>query len=94
MNENEYPKMSHEDAIQHCRYWAKTIREDGIDILTHDAGAVSISDQLCYPLEMQEWITPEDYPILHAITVYAVRADNDYTDKDAWEKIVQLTDLL
>lgn len=94
MNKANYPQMSYDQAVQHCKREAEFIRSEGVDVLARDETAVSVSDSLCYPLEMQEWITPEDYPILHAITVYAVRADNDYTDKDAWEKILQLTDLL
>ena len=50
--------MTHKQAVEHCKYWADQIRADGLDLLTTDWGAaVGVSDQLAYPLDMQEWIT-------------------------------------
>jgi hypothetical protein len=94
MDKNEYSQMSHDVVVRHCKHWAGVIREVGVDTLTSDESAVSISDQLCYPLEMQSRITPESEPILYAISVYAVRVDNNYTESDSWEKLLKLIDIL
>lgn len=92
---SNYPQMSREDAIKHCRYWASQIQKEGIESLASDYGsAIGISDQLVYPLDQQNWITPEDEPILHAINMYAIDVDSDHTNREAWQKIVKLSEIL
>ncbi len=93
--EKQYPQMTKAETIQHCKHWGEAIRMDGIPLLTSDEGAaVTLSDALSYPLEMQTWITPVAEPLLDEICNYAVAVDNDHTDKEAWEKLLELIDKL
>lgn len=95
MNTEDYPQMTRREAVSHCKHWAEAIRKDGIDLLVSDFGAaVTISDLLAYPLEMQEWITEESQPELDEICTYAVAVDNDHTDRASWEKLLELIDAL
>lgn len=95
MNNSHYQNMTREDAIAHCKKYAEIIRQEGVDRLVEDYEfSVGLGDEIDYPLDCQEWITPVNEPILYAISVYAVRVDNDHTDREAWEKILQLTDIL
>lgn len=90
-----YPQMTYDEAVEHCKFWADSIRHDGIDLLVSDYGAaIGISDQLAYPLEMQKWINIEEYPQLYEIAKYAVTVDNDHTNRAAWEKLLELIDQL
>ena len=60
---SQYPQMTYKQAVKHCKYWADQIRHDGLDLLTTDYGAaIGVSDQLAYPLDMQEWISAPSYP--------------------------------
>lgn len=94
-DKNQYPQMTKQEAVQHCKHWAEVIRKDGIALLVSDSGAaVSLSDSLSYPLEMQTWITAESEPLLDTICTYAVAVDNDHTNRDAWEKLVELIENL
>ena len=92
---NNHPQMTYKQAVKHCRYWADQIRADGLDLLTTDWGAaVGVSDQLAYPLDMQEWISAPRYPDIYAIRYYAGVVDHDHTDKASWEKLLELIDKL
>ena len=51
-------------------------------------------DQLSYPLDMQEWITLQNYPDIYAIRYYAGAIDHDHTDRASWEKLLELIDKL
>ena len=93
--EHQYPQMTYEQAVEHCKHWADQIRADGLDLLTTDYGvAIGISDQLAYPLEMQTWITSREYPLLYKVCVYSVTVDNDHTDRVSWKKLLELMDRL
>ena len=95
MEQNDYPQMSYEDTVQHCKHWAEEIRIATVETLVQDYGAaIGISDQLAYPLDMQTWITKEGYPALYNIRDYAVRVDSNHRDRAAWEKLLQLIDKL
>lgn len=92
---DQHRQMTKAEAIQHCKHWLRAIHEDGISLLTVDYGAaITLSDVLAYPLEEQTWITAESEPLLDEIRTYAVEVGNDYTNKDAWEKLVKLIDSL
>ena len=92
---SQYPQMTYKQAVKHCKYWADQIRHDGLDLLTTDYGAaIGVSDQLVYPLEMQTWINSQEYPLLYKVCVYAVTVDNDHTDRESWEKLLELIDKL
>ena len=92
---SQYPQMTYKQAVKHCKYWADQIRADGLDLLTTDYGAaVGVSDQLTYPLEMQTWINSQEHPLLYKVCVYAVTVDNDHTDRESWEKLLELIDKL
>ena len=92
---SQYPQMTYKQAVKHCKYWAEQIRADGLDLLTTDYGAaIGVSDQLAYPLEMQTWINSQEYPLLYKVCVYAVTVDNDHTDRESWEKLLELIDKL
>ena len=92
---SQYPQMTYKQAVKHCRYWADQIRADGLDLLTTDWGAaVGVSDQLVYPLDMQEWISAPRYPDIYAIRYYAGVVDHDHTDRASWEKLLELIDKL
>ena len=56
--------------------------------------AIGVSDQLAYPLDMQEWISAPRYPDIYAIRYYAGVVDRDHTDRDSWEKLLELIDKL
>ena len=32
--EHQYPQMTYEQAVEHCKHWAEQIRADGLDLLT------------------------------------------------------------
>ena len=93
---NNYPQMTYKQAVKHCKYWADQIRHDGLDLLTTDYGAaIGVSDQLAYPLDMQEWISAPSYPDIYAIRYYAGVVDRgDHTDRASWEKLLELIDKL
>ena len=92
---NNHPQMTYKQAVKHCKYWADQIRADGLDLLTTDWGAaVGVSDQLAYPLDMQEWISAPRYPDIYAIRYYAGVVDHDHTDRASWEKLLELIDKL
>lgn len=92
---SQYPQMTYKQAVKHCKYWADQIRADGLDLLTTDWGAaVGVSDQLVYPLDMQEWISAPRYPDIYAIRYYAGVVDHDHTDRASWEKLLELIDKL
>ena len=92
---NQYPQMTYKQAVKHCKHWAEQIRADGLDLLTTDwVAAIGVSDQLAYPLDMQEWISAPRYPDIHAIRYYAGVVDRDHTDRDSWEKLLELIDKL
>ena len=92
---SQYPQMTYKQAIEHCKYWAEQIRADGLDLLTTDWGAaVGVSDQLSYPLDMQEWIALQNYPDIYAIRYYAGTVDHDHTDRASWKKLLELIDKL
>ena len=92
---NQYPQMTYKQAVKHCKYWADQIRHDGLDLLTTDYGAaIGVSDQLAYPLDMQEWISAPRYPDIYAIRYYAGVVDRDHTDRASWEKLLELIDKL
>ena len=92
---SQYPQMTYKQAVKHCKYWAEQIRADGLDLLTTDYGAaIGVSDQLAYPLEMQTWINSQEHPLLYKVCVYAVTVDNDHTDRESWEKLLELIDKL
>lgn len=92
---SQYPQMTYKQAIEHCKYWAEQIRADGLDLLTTDWGAaVGVSDQLSYPLDMQEWIALQNYPGIYAIRYYAGAVDHDHTDRASWKKLLELIDKL
>ena len=93
---NNHPQMTYKQAVKHCKYWADQIRADGLDLLTTDYGAaIGVSDQLAYPLDMQEWISAPRYPDIYAIRYYAGVVDRgDHTDRASWEKLLELIDKL
>ena len=92
---SQYPQMTYKQAVKHCKYWADQIRADGLDLLTTDWGAaVGVSDQLAYPLDMQEWISAPRYPDIYAIRYYAGVVDHDHTDRASGEKLLDLIDKL
>ena len=92
---SQYPQMTYKQAVKHCKYWADQIRHDGLDLLTTDYGAaIGVSDQLVYPLDMQEWISAPRYPDIYAIRYYAGVVDHDHTDRASWEKLLELIDKL
>ena len=93
---NQYPQMTYKQAVKHCKHWADQIRADGLDLLTTDwVAAIGVSDQLSYPLDMQEWISAPRYPDLYAIRYYAGVVDRgDHTDRASWEKLLELIDKL
>ena len=92
---NQYPQMTYKQAVKHCKYWADQIRHDGLDLLTTDYGAaIGVSDQLAYPLDMQEWISAQRHPNIYAIRYYADVVDRDHTDRSSWEKLLELIDRL
>ena len=92
---NNHPQMTYKQAVKHCKYWADQIRADGLDLLTTDYGAaIGVSDQLAYPLEMQAWINSQEHPLLYKVCAYAVTVDNDHTDRESWEKLLELIDKL
>ena len=92
---NQYPQMTYKQAVKHCKHWAEQIRADGLDLLTTDwVAAIGVSDQLAYPLDMQEWISAPRYPDIYAIRYYAGVVDRDHTDRDSWEKLLELIDKL
>ncbi|MGB4761998.1 MAG: hypothetical protein WBP12_01410 [Candidatus Saccharimonas sp.] len=92
---DKYPQMTKGKAIEHCKHWGEAIRHDGIELLVSDyEAAVTLSDSLAYPLEMQKWITAESEPLLNEICAYAVVVDNDHTNRAAWEKLLELIDTL
>lgn len=87
--------MTRDEVVLHCKEHAEMIRKDDMDKLVSDQMyASSTSDMVYYPLQIQTWITLEAEPILSAIREYAMGVDSDNSDKEAWEKILQLTDLL
>ena len=92
---NQYPQMTYKQAVKHCKHWAEQIRADGLDLLTTDwVAAIGVSDQLSYPLDMQEWISAPRYPDIYAIRYYAGVVDRDHTDRASWEKLLELIDKL
>ena len=92
---NQYPQMTYKQAVKHCKHWAEQIRADGLDLLTTDwVAAIGVSDQLAYPLDMQEWISAPRYPDIYAIRYYAGVVDRDHTDRASWEKLLELIDKL
>lgn len=92
---NQYPQMTYKQAVKHCKHWADQIRADGLDLLTTDwCAAIGVSDQLAYPLDMQEWISAPRYPDIYAIRYYAGVVDRDHTDRASWEKLLELIDKL
>ena len=93
---NQYPQMTYKQAVKHCKHWADQIRADGLDLLTTDwCAAIGVSDQLAYPLDMQEWISAPRYPDIYAIRYYAGVVDrDDHTDRASWEKLLELIDKL
>ena len=93
---NHYPQMTYKQAVKHCKHWADQIRADGLDLLTTDwCAAIGVSDQLAYPLDMQEWISAPRYPDIYAIRYYAGVVDrDDHTDRASWEKLLELIDKL
>ena len=93
---NNYPQMTYKQAVKHCKHWADQIRADGLDLLTTDwVAAIGVSDQLAYPLDMQEWISAPSYPDIYAIRYYAGVVDrDDHTDRASWEKLLELIDKL
>ena len=73
----------------------KAILEDGIDLYTSNyEEAISLTDLLSYPLDVQHWLNPDDAPILSAIAVYSARASLHPHIRDNWEKLIVLTDAL
>ena len=93
--EYQYHQMTYKQAVEHCKYWADQIRRDGLDLLTTDYGAaIGVSDQLAYPLDMQEWISVQRHPNIYAIRYYADVVDRDHTDRSSWEKLLELIDRL
>ena len=94
-DEYQYHQMTYKQAVEHCKYWADQIRRDGLDLLTTDYGAaIGVSDQLAYPLDMQEWISAQRHPNIYAIRYYADVVDRDHTDRSSWEKLLELIDRL
>ncbi len=92
---DEYPQMSRMEAVLHCKKWANEIRIEGVDALVKDYDlAVSISDQLAYPLDMQPWITPVSEPELYEVQQYAATVDSDHTNRATWETLLVLIDHL
>ena len=92
---NNYPQMTYKQAVKHCKHWADQIRADGLDLLTTDwCAAIGVSDQLAYPLDMQEWISAPRYPDIYAIRYYAGVVDRNHTDRASWEKLLELIDRL
>ena len=92
---NNYPQMTYKQAVKHCKHWADQIRADGLDLLTTDwVAAIGVSDQLAYPLDMQEWISAPRYPDIYAIRYYAGVVDRNHTDRASWEKLLELIDKL
>ena len=92
---NNYPQMTYKQAVKHCTHWADQIRADGLDLLTTDyVASIGVSDQLAYPLDMQEWISAPRYPDIYAIRYYAGVVDRDHTDRASWEKLLELIDKL
>lgn len=92
---SQYPQMTYEQAVEHCKYWADQIRHGWIDLLTTDySAAIGVSNQLAYPLEMQTWINSKEYPLLYKVCVYAVTVDNDHTNRASWKKLLELIDKL
>ena len=92
---NQYPQMTYKQAVKHCKHWAEQIRADGLDLLTTDwVAAIGVSDQLAYPLDMQEWISAPRYPDIYAIRYYAGVVDRNHTDRASWEKLLELIDKL
>lgn len=92
---NNHPQMTYKQAVKHCKYWADQIRHDGLDLLTTDYGAaIGVSDQLAYPLDVQEWISAPSYPDIYAIRYYADVVDRNHTDRASWEKLLELIDKL
>ena len=92
---NQYPQMTYKQAVKHCKHWADQIRADGLDLLTTDwVAAIGVSDQLAYPLDMQEWISAPRYPDIYAIRYYAGVVDRNHTDRASWEKLLELIDKL
>ena len=92
---NQYPQMTYKQAVDHCKCWADQIQADWIDLLTTDyVAATEVSDQLAYPLDMQEWISAPRYPDIYAIRYYAGVVDRDHTDRASWEKLLELIDKL
>ena len=93
-SDNQYPQMTYKQAVEYCKYWADQIRHKGLDLLTTDYGAViGISDRLAYALYMQTWIDPQKYYHLYRVRTYAINIDyNNYTNRDLWEKLLELID--
>ena len=87
--------MTYKQAVEYCKYWADKIRYKGLDLLTTDySEVIGISDQLAYPLDMQEWISAPSYPDIYAIRYYADVVDRNHTDRASWEKLLELIDKL
>ena len=94
-SDNQYPQMTYKQAVDHCKCWADQIQADWLDLLTTDyVAATEVSDQLAYPLYMQEWISAPRYPDIYAIRYYAGVVDRDHTDRASWEKLLELIDKL
>ncbi len=92
---SQYPQMTYKQAVKCLLQQVDQIRADGLDLLTTDWGAaVGVSDQLVYPLDMQEWISAPRYPDIYAIRYYAGVVDHDHTDRVSWEKLLELIDKL
>lgn len=86
--------MTYDEVVAFCKGCAEEIRAEGVDLLVSDYEvAISVSDQIAYPLDMQEWIT-EDYPVLWEIANCAAVVDSDHTDRASWERLLELIDSL
>lgn len=94
-NTNSYPQLQRDDIVAMCKKWAKNVRNDGLDLLTTDyEAAISLTDNLAYPLDMQEWIKPDTEPELYAIVDLAGKVDSTHDDRPAWEDLLQRIDAL
>ena len=90
-----HKNMTREEIVTFCKQYAEYVRNLSVDKLVQDYGlSIGIGDEIEYPLYIQDWITPDDEPILYAISVYGYRVDNDHTNRESWEQLLQLIDIL
>lgn len=95
MDQDYNPSTAYDDVVVYYKLCARDIQSIGIDTLIKNPDeALEISDGLHDPKLSAPWITAQSEPILHTIRTYVNRIDHNHTDRDSWEKLLKLIDIL